>query len=708
MEKGKSKEVLSTVRNIRIRKNPKTEKYEVLLLKRRNNLYEFPGGKSFDSVQEFEKFKKLENPAKYKVIEESALRETEEEIGQNVSKEVLYFLGKHTHNFDRERGNFKFKDFDKTEFDKRDITYLVSFQEDPYAEIDLSNSDDDHTEFEWMPLEDLEEIMIDETAQEEFFHGKNKEFNRNSDITKLAKSVVQRVRGIIRRHEGEKSRDFIDEIIENDYIESDIYVEETKKKDGRLIKKGEEINMFDFNRFDLLSGSQRKRLFEKYWGKLSPSYKCKEGVPGFEEARENNKKILESFNWTLQKALGYIENHVGRSFPAELSQKLLLEKTEDIMSFLNGFGRKEWSQKLTQLFKVSRAYLHFKRRAPYAFDGEIGISKHSKGFNNFFRGIFEKKGKNYSLNFVGNGKDKFKINDISAANEKAEYRVIDKLITKSDLEFDNVQDIFRGRVVCDKKDINGVARTLKSKCNAKGISLKDKGATKNKNRGMVGVHYLVGKYRITEIIKGEEKKFMVTFEIQIIDPTELNVSKSETKHHDVYADKNNLAIRNTKVFGGTPKYKMDSSQEKHAKNPFVQDAKNLKTSPKKLGKKMSKGHFNSIRVIEKTKTKLVKVFDKIGFYTLDDVYVSYQEVLKNWGKVTGYEKWEKRMVAVLNKRAGISLKKEEWTRFFQNPQEFVEKTIYELEEKERSKEEIEKRVNRFKSVVSTLPGFPKF
>ncbi len=707
-EKQRELEVLEDVRDVHLRKNPRTGKLEVLFLEKEIEgvrRLELPGGAVFKSRERFEEFQNSDLKERQKMIQETVFskmlektgidlkevignqkrRELAEKINDinksflaiinDVVNDGLLFLGKHSS--DLELRDDKYLNLDGIEFNKRNTTFVITLQDNPNVNIDLSKAGEKYKRFEWYPLEDFAEIVGDESLIKDFFKGKDREFARNSDVTKLARSVIPRITArVLRNLEGEDYRKTVKDIKNNGSVESIGY-------------KNDKITMMDIQKPELLKGPARKALFEKEFGKLEPSYKVEKDP----KARENNEKILKQFSWTLNKTFKYFEEHKKNYFSAELIQKFPLNSTKDIINFLNGFGEKKFFKDVLRIFKVAVAYNHFDKSAEYYFRGEKRIDQHEEKFSKDFDTVAKKIKR----------KINFRIYNSFTANTKIEYRIIDKLLTKSTTEFKHVPDVFRGMYVCDEGNYDELISNIKSEFNKLlKISMKNKVST-NKGRGMKTTRYLVGKYPIIDVVDGKEKKFEVPFEIQIISPEELKKAKVEGKNYEVYHTKGQL-VRDTKLDQGISQEEKDRRVKELAQKPLVQDKKHLDVSRNRRAKNTMNGYYLSDRVVGKTEKMIKEEYKKTIFKNSEGKFIAYQEVIRLWGNPLGNRQWENDMVNVLNRRTHISLKKEEWTMFFKNPQKFVNETIYELEENNLSMEKVIKRVIDFAGIVATIPG----
>lgn len=176
VEKNEDINVLPTTRVIVVRANPENpHRQEFLVLMRsKDSFYEFPGGKTVDSDQEYLYYSK--SGKKIELNEQALIRELKEETGMTTNQKSLVFLG---HSNRPYKGTFHFKSGKKGYLVASTNWYVLKINSS--QQIRLSK---EHSGYEWWATEKLNA----------FTFSKLEALNINSDISRIKKKVRKRMK----------------------------------------------------------------------------------------------------------------------------------------------------------------------------------------------------------------------------------------------------------------------------------------------------------------------------------------------------------------------------------------------------------------------------------------------------------------------------------------------------------------------------------
>lgn len=497
---------------------------------------------------------------------------------------------------------------------------------------------------QWMPIEDITDNNVREFIEDALF-------SPEVDIRSIGDGVRKRIAVAVRKPVTQAAEEVI-----------------TKTSDAN------DLSINDIFEPQKLRLSQRRAIFESDFGSLE------------------EPDSFDFFIECLKVAFDYHEQHRGTHFPREVAAKFSILDTPDTensvveafaQDFLRGFGfnNEENIGFLREIYLAARAHAKVLKAKPN-FTEEI--SEIDKAFNAKFDSIFKTKSRSGKTNYsIGD----IKLSDSSSCpNAKTVYRIIDKLITKPNAQFEDIQDILRFQVVLLHSDnFKAVRRAIMREY--EGCNLKEK-KEKPGTRGAgvsENVTWLIGEYAGYPV------------EIRIVkNEAGYNAMNSEDRVHDLFAMIKTNGIRETKMGRGIKDKELSNEFDRLAKIPRVQNILNTTRSNKSIGKQASKGGFENPRFVEPTKAKLVERW-KTFYFPAEDVWIPYSEVLRLWKSSLNphFRLQLKHMCTHLNIRVQKPLSEDQWINFFENPQTVLSAISI-----------VDKKFHdRLKTLAEKIPGF---
>lgn len=640
IDKSEESEILGSARGLIIRKNKGTQEWEYLLLENavdssRNSIYELPGGKFFENLEEFRNFTSSIKHTKLK-NREAIAKEVREEVGQyyDFMPEQFHYLGLvKTTLKKRDNKWYQLKkprdpsapdkkpsvDPDSPEFKKQEISFYVVVQEDFGAPVEAGNSDDDHVPGGeiWQPLRELSKDFRDK-------HDGSTILDKNSDIFEVP-DYKRRISAIIRRIENKDLLKTVQKILNGEKVLSPI--------------NGRAITIKDIAHPELLPRRARIKIFEESFGSIKEI------------------QTRSDFKWATRKAINFRENHQDGVIPEDLKEifKIQINSADLISKFMDAFDNPDIIDECRLLFNIAQAYIHSRKAAPWFADREL-LDQLSDEFKQEFENNFLTGKKQY---YAG----KKRLASASIRNSKTEERIIDKLLTKAELDFTLVKDVLGFELVVN--DVNDI-RSVLSYVQKKYPNSKRKAETSNANRSK--------DYDSSTVWLSLEYQG-IPAEIRIIAANNKKSLSAEDNYHPFYVLIKNKGERDSRLLKPITDEQLKKQVRELAKNPYVQDELNLSLPQQKVGKRLVKGYFESPRLLEKASKMLLERWETACFKH-GKYWISYQHTLRLWKSPLSPENFQYRssMFTALNKKiAPLTYTDQEWEDFFENTEAFLEK-----------------------------------
>lgn len=654
----------ASVRSVQRRTNEETGQLEVLMLKRKTGdsfIYELPGGKVFDDDPSGDQYwnedRLNRKTQRLRELKKELWEETRQKIDLSLKEDsgvYLEFIGSMGREFDPG---------DEYRFEEDGLAYqgikthYYTFESPEYdPSIDCSQDpDNEYIGFEWIALDDLAD---EELRTNDFFR------KTTRDISPL---MFGRLRSIVNRDVNKVVSTFVDD--------SDGIVK------GPCDGGGQSSLDISHDVWSMVSARNRRALLEAYFGEIE---------------EEGN---IEELQLALRYAVAYESRHRGKQVDHEIRKTIQSDFSPELVRDIM-YGKlqePEESEQWLTLFKVARSVISLRKQAPWFFDASV-------------RREIEEQFKKTVGELCPHESFAFR-------PFKELYRVLDKLLTKSDFDVRQVRDPIGFKVVvadigevkakarklkrelgCDKakKDLQRFSFTDTSKEDFFSIDYKNQ--TTNVRRGdvMRGAEYLVGNFG------------GVNFEGQVITQHQERQQEAELGSKEVYRLLKNSAIRDGRLDGPILKDKLQSEMSELAMNPRVQNSFFVlkgKVEPKqrrKVGRRLTRGDAASTRVIAQTYARLEGEVKECVFDLDKDHVYAYQEVLRNWDSPLSPDnpKYQQKMFANLNKRIQFKLSSEEWRLFFTNQDAFRRQFLREDSSVER--------YNVLLKILAVADKIPKF
>ncbi len=366
----------------------------------------------------------------------------------------------------------------------------------------------------------------------------------------------------------------------------------------------------------------------------------------------DSQETINKVQKYLPQVFEYEEEHRGIVVSDEIKNaaKEISDK-KSLLQFLSGkflpedqIGRGR--HRLATIWKVFSAFHHAQEEQSYFDDIDRYEEIFKKNFNNLFKTEKSKDPKKPDKKYFQKGHNGKKIYvEIAKHDTKAKWRVIDKLLTKATLNFSDIQDILRGRIVPERKEekeeLNEAFKKTKFFSD---YNLKLKTKETNRNKGS-------GRDNEIKYIKSAEAEG-VPIEIQIMDKDEFDKSESYENHHLVYEWIQNL-VRDDRL-GDLNDFSNKLSQ-RVIKQQINELAKN-----KEIRRKLSE---------KEIKKRILARFNKT-FFNFNGSFYSYQNTLRCRNYNLRYRQLEiiKAMFKRFNKEANLDLSVSEWQIILDYPQ----------------------------------------
>jgi len=411
-----------------------------------------------------------------------------------------------------------------------------------------------------------------------------------------------------------------------------------KNPNGLMNIDDEGVSLIDVSFFDeKLKASDIVNIFETKIGPI------------------DSQETFDNIGKYLPKVFAYEAEHRGIYIPEEFKQVAYqINDRKSLLHFISakflpeGERSNRTRQRLATIWKVFYAFYHAHEEKGYFDRIDEAEEVFQKDFDDLFETEKSDNRKKPNKKYFKNRSGKKIYVELAKHDTKAKWRVIDKLLTKATLNFSDIKDILRGRIVLknekDKKDfdlfLKGTGVLTKY-----GLSLKTKYDNPNAGAGREGEIKYINR-------NGKENEHLVPTEISIMTKKKFHESESHEDHHLVYEFIQNL-VRDDRLTD---------------LNDYSQ-----RLSPESISEEIYK-LANNKEIREKLSKKEIteRIYERFWetFFIHNESYYSYQNTLRCRHKELRYRHKEilEAMFAEFNKKKGLSFSFKQWQDILDDPQ----------------------------------------